>query len=167
MGSWSHEHHKNWKAHVPKPKFSRNVLNRLKLKVKETQHHSVDCFPEILKNHRGESYWPPVGNRVKSVLKQIDLVSFFFPLYGSLKQSDVVYIIWTLKPTNDLRPAHEMAFLVLAAGFTFASHLSNRTTYDLKEQFSNLSPWYMHWQTVHFLQLRLAFVLSDECEQKK
>ena len=31
--------------------------------------------------------------------------------------SQVVYIIWTLKPVNYLRPAKEMAFLVPAAGF--------------------------------------------------
>ena len=39
--------------------------------------------------------------------------------------SDVVYIIWTLKPENDFRPAKEMAFLVPAAGFAIEGHLSN------------------------------------------
>ena len=56
----------------------------------------------------------------------------FFPCM-SLSQD--VCIIWTLKPVNDLMPAKEMAFLVLAAGFAFERHLSYRTTYDLKEQF--------------------------------
>ena len=66
--------------------------------------------------------------------------------------SQVVYIIWTLKPVNDLRPAKEMAFLMPAAGFAFESHLSNWTIYDLIEQFSKLAPWNMHLSTVDFLQ---------------
>ena len=80
--------------------------------------------------------------------------------------SDVVYIIWTLKPVNDLRPANEMAFLVPAAGFAFEDHLSNWKIHDLKEQFSNLAPWNMHLPTVHFLQQRFVLVLSDLYEQK-
>ena len=62
--------------------------------------------------------------------------------------SDVVYIIWTLKPLNDLRPANEMAFLVLAAGCTFGGHLSIWTIYDLKQQSWKLAPWNMHGPTV-------------------
>ena len=54
-----------------------------------------------------------------------------------MDHSDVVYIVQTLKPVNDLRKANEMAFLVLATGFTFAGHLINWTIYDLKEQFSS------------------------------
>ena len=64
--------------------------------------------------------------------KEIDLVSLFFPLYGFLQ---VVYIIWTLKPVNDLTTANEMALLELAAGFTFVGHLDYWTICDLKEQF--------------------------------
>ena len=78
----------------------------------------------------------------------------------------VVYIIWARKPVNDLRPANEMAFFVLAAGFVFEGHLSNWTIYDLKEQFSKLFPWNMHLPTVHFLQQRILLVLSDLYEQK-
>ena len=59
-----------------------------------------------------------------------------------------------------------MAFLALAAGFILAGHLSNWTIYDLKEQFSKLAPWNMHWPTVHFLQQRFVLVLSREYEQK-
>ena len=51
----------------------------------------------------------------------------------------VVYIIWTLKPVNDSRPANKMAFLVSTAGFAFEGHLSNWTIYDLKKQFSKLA----------------------------
>ena len=56
----------------------------------------------------------------------------FFPLYASLASC---LIISTLKPVNYLRLANEIAFLVLAAGFTFAGHLSYWTIYHLKEQF--------------------------------
>ena len=49
--------------------------------------------------------------------------------------SEVVYIIRTLKPVNDLKTANQMIFLMLAAGFIFADHLSYWTIYDLKEQF--------------------------------
>ena len=56
----------------------------------------------------------------------------FFPCMDLLQ---VVYIIWTLKPVNDLRPANEIAFLLLAASFTFAGHLCYWTIDDLKEHF--------------------------------
>ena len=59
-----------------------------------------------------------------------------------------------------------MAFLVLAAAFIFSGHLSNWTIYDLKEQFSMVALWNMHWPTVHFLQQQLVLVLSDEYDQK-
>ena len=59
-----------------------------------------------------------------------------------------------------------MVFLVLAAGFAFGGHLSNWTIYDLKEQFSKLAPWNMHWPTVHLLQQRFVLVLPDKYEQK-
>ena len=98
-----------------------------------------------------------------TVFKQIDLVSFFFP---SMDLWDVVYIIWTLKPGNDLRPAKEMAFLVSVAGFAFDGHLSNWTIYDLKEQFWKFALWNMHLPTVHFLQERIVLVRSDLYEQK-
>ena len=52
----------------------------------------------------------------------------FFPC---MDLSDVVYIVWTLRPVNELRPVIEMAFLVLAAGITLAGHLSNWTIHDL------------------------------------
>ena len=45
------------------------------------------------------------------VLKQIDLVSFFFPLYGSPRRC-LHYL--SMKSVN-LRPANEMAIFVLAA----------------------------------------------------
>ena len=44
----------------------------------------------------------------------------FFPC---MDFSQVVYIIWTLKPVNDLRPANETAFLVFAAAFTLQETL--------------------------------------------
>ena len=59
-----------------------------------------------------------------------------------------------------------MAFLVLAAGFTFGGHLSIWTIYDLKQQFSKLAPWNMHWPTVYLLQQRFVLVLPDKYEQK-
>ena len=59
-----------------------------------------------------------------------------------------------------------MAFLVLAAGFTFGGHLSIWTIYELKQQFPKLAPWNMHWPTVHFLEQRFVLVLPDKCEQK-
>ena len=59
-----------------------------------------------------------------------------------------------------------MAFLVLAAGFTFGRHLSYWTIYDLKQQFSKLAPWNMHWPTVHLLQQRFFLVLPEKYEQK-
>ena len=59
-----------------------------------------------------------------------------------------------------------MTFLVLAAGFAFGDHLSNWTIYDLKKQFSKLSPWNMQWPNVHFLPKRFVLVLSDEYDQK-
>ena len=59
-----------------------------------------------------------------------------------------------------------MAFLVPAAGFAFEDHLSNWTIYDLKEQFSKLTPWNIHLLTVHFLQQRFVLIFSDLYEQK-
>ena len=59
-----------------------------------------------------------------------------------------------------------MAFLVLVAGFTFGGQLSIWTIYDLKQQFSKLAPWNMHWPTVHLLQQRFVLVLPDKYEQK-
>ena len=44
-----------------------------------------------------------------------------------------------------------MALLVLAAGFTFGGHLSIWTIYELKQQFTKLAPWNMHWPTVHWI----------------
>ena len=60
-----------------------------------------------------------------------------------------------------------MAFLVLATSFTFRSHLSNWTIYDLKGQFSNLAPWHMHWPTVHLLQQRFDLILLNEHTQRR
>ena len=60
-----------------------------------------------------------------------------------------------------------MASLVLAAGFTFGGHLSDWAISDLKEQFSKLAPWNMHWPTVHFLQQCFVLVLSNKYEQKR
>ena len=91
-----------------------------------------------------------------TIFKQIDLILFSFVWI-----SQVVYIIWTLKPVHDLRPAKEMAFLVPAPGFAFESHLVNWTIYDLTEQFSKLAPWSMHLPTVQSLQQRFVLVLSD------
>ena len=59
-----------------------------------------------------------------------------------------------------------MASLVLAAGFTFGGHLRIWTIYNLKEQFSKLAPWNMHFPTVHLLQQRFVLVLPDKYEQK-
>ena len=59
-----------------------------------------------------------------------------------------------------------MALLVHAAGFTFGGHLSNWTIYDLKQQFSKLAPWNMHWAIVHLLQQRFVLVPSNKYEQK-
>ena len=59
-----------------------------------------------------------------------------------------------------------MAFLVLAAGFTFGGHLTIWTTYELKQQFPKLAPWNIHWPTVHLLQQCLVLVLPDKYEQK-
>ena len=58
-----------------------------------------------------------------------------------------------------------MPFLVPAAGFAFEGHISNWKIYDLKEQFSKLSPWNMHLLTVHFLQQSFVLALSDLYEQ--
>ena len=58
-----------------------------------------------------------------------------------------------------------VVFWVFAAGFTFGGHLSNWTIYDLKQQFSKLAIWNMHWPTIHFMQQRLVLVLCDEYEQ--
>ena len=80
--------------------------------------------------------------------------------------SQVVYIIWTLKPMNGLRPANEMAFLVPAASFAFEGHLSNWTIYNLKEQFLKFAPWNMQLSTFPFLQERIVLALSDLYEQK-
>ena len=59
-----------------------------------------------------------------------------------------------------------MDFLVLTAGFTFGGHLSIWTNYDLKEQFSKLATWNVHWPTVHLLLQRFVLVLPDKYEQK-
>ena len=37
-----------------------------------------------------------------------------FSLFACMDLSDVAHAIWILKPVNDLRPANEVAFLVLA-----------------------------------------------------
>ena len=58
-----------------------------------------------------------------------------------------------------------MDFLMLPAGFTFGD-LSKWTFYDLKEQFSKLAPWNMHWPTVHLLQQRFVLVPSNKYEQR-
>ena len=59
-----------------------------------------------------------------------------------------------------------MAFLVLAAGFTFGGHLSIWTIYDSKRQLSKLAPWNMHRPTVNLLQQCFVFALPDKYEQK-
>ena len=78
---------------------------------------------------------------LSSVLKQSDLV-----LFTSFEHS---------------RPANKMASLVLAADFTFGRHVSIWTSYDLKEQFSKLALWIMHWPTIHFLRQHFVFIPSD------
>ena len=88
---------------------------------------------------------------------------FFFPCMDS---SQVAYIIWILKPVNDFKTGRRNGFLGACGWITSAGHLSNLTIYDLKEQFSKLAPWNMHWPTVHFLQQHFVLVLSDECKQK-
>ena len=55
-----------------------------------------------------------------------------------------------------------MAFLVLPAGFTFGGHLSIWIIYDLKQQFLKLTPWNMHWPTVHLLHQCFVLVLPDK-----
>ena len=50
-------------------------------------------------------------------------------IFPCVDLSEVVYIIWTLKTVNDLKPANEMAFSVLAASFTFGRHLNYWTIY--------------------------------------
>ena len=57
-----------------------------------------------------------------TVLKKIDLVSFFFPLYGSLRHC-LHYL--NTEASKRVKTAKEMAFLVPAPGFAFEGHLSN------------------------------------------
>ena len=59
-----------------------------------------------------------------------------------------------------------MAFLMLAAGFTFAGRPSIWTMYELKQQFLKLAPWDMNWPTVHLLQQRFVLLLPDKYAQK-
>ena len=61
-----------------------------------------------------------------------------------MDRSGVTLIVSTLKPVTNLRPGNGMALLVLAGSFTFENHLSNRTIYDFKEQFSKLAAWNMY-----------------------
>ena len=100
---------------------------------------------------------------LRSLLKQIGLVSFFFYF---MDLSDVVYIIWILKALNDFRLPNKMAFFMLAAGFTFGGHLSIWKIYELEQQFPKLAPWNMHSPTVHFFQQCFVLVLPDKYEQK-
>ena len=72
-----------------------------------------------------------------------------------------------MKPVNDLRQPNEMAFLVLATGFTLAGRLSYWTIYDLKKQFQNSALRNMHWPTVHILGEHFDSVLSHEYEERR
>ena len=43
------------------------------------------------------------------------------------------------------KAGRQNGFLGASGWITFGGHLSKRTIYDLKGQFSDLAPWNMHW----------------------
>ena len=80
--------------------------------------------------------WPNL-TLFRSVLKQIDLISFFFPLYGSLRR--YLHHLNT-EASKWLKTGKRNVFLVACSWITFRGHLSNWTISDLKERFSKLAP---------------------------
>ena len=126
-------------------------------------------WSEIIRSRKFSIFWQKcVGTAnynitLRSVLKQIDLVLFFFSLIESF--ASCLHLL-NNEASKWFKPAKEIALLVLVAGFTFAGHLSYWISYDLKEQLSKLALWNIHWSTVHILGQRFVLVLSHEYEQK-